>query len=658
MSRPDVPASRPFEAVLNERLDRRDALRRLSMLSALLAWPRRGAFAGSLDDGSSVHRSPSTLTFEELEHGADDRIHVSRGYSASVLVSWGDPLFADAPRLDVAKPSRAAQERQLGTETDFLAFFPLPKGSRSSTRGLLCINHEGSNPELMFPGLTRENALERLTREQIEIEMAAQGHSIVEIERAQPHDGEPARWRVVANSRYARRITGSSPPMRFTGPAAGHERLRTRADPDGTTAIGALNCCSGGQTPWGTLLIGEENVNQYFHGGASSTSEARNHTRMAVGTEEDFAWSRVDDRFDLAVEPREPNRFGWVIELDPYDPTCVPMRRTALGRFKHEGATCVVDPDGRVVVYMGDDDEFEFVYKFVTRGGHDATRPEASRELLDEGTLYAARFESDGTLRWLPLVHGRGPLTVENGFASQADVLIEARHAASLLGATPMDRPEDIETNPTTGLVYAMLTKNKLRTQEQCDSANPRALNLHGHVIELAPPADDHGRRTHAAEVFRWELFLKAGDPFLLTGEGEPAHGAAYHPLVSRHGWLSCPDNCAFDPAGRLWIATDGMSRNGLCNGIYAMDTHGGGRALPRHFFRGPLGGEISGPCFTPDGTTLFVSIQHPGQSNQLGKKVGTFASPTTRFPDYDEQLPPRPSVVAITKDDGGAIGS
>lgn len=643
--------SNHFDSILNERLDRRDALKRLSWLSALVAWPRRAPFGLASAAPEPTIPAPSTLTFEELAHGADDRVHVAQGYSAAVLISWGDPLFNGAPRFDASKLSRAAQERQLGTETDFLAYFPLPKGSRSSTRGLLCINHEGSNPELMFADLTRENALERMTREQIEIEMAAQGHSIVEIERVASTPDDAGGWRVVTDSHYTRRITGTFPPMHLRGPVAGHARLKTKADPDGRIALGALNCCSGGQTPWDTLLIGEENVNQYFHGDARATREARNHARMAVGTEENFAWSRVEPRFDLAHELNEPNRFGWVIELDPYDPQCVPVRRTALGRFKHEGATCVIDPDGRIVVYMGDDDEFEFVYKFVTRGVHDPAHPEKSRDLLDDGVLFAARFESDGTLRWLPLVHGHGPLTKENGFETQADVLIEARHAATLLGATPMDRPEDVETNPTTGLVYVMLTKNKLREAGQIDAANPRALNLRGHVIELAPPPDEHGQRTHAAEVFRWELFLKAGDPF-----GD--HSAAYHPLVSKNGWLACPDNCAFDPAGRLWISTDGMSRDGLCNGVYAMDTRGDGRALPRHFFRGPLGGEISGPCFTPDGRTLFVSVQHPGQSNALGKKVGTFAAPTTRFPDYDARIPPRPSVIAITKLDGGAIGS
>jgi secreted PhoX family phosphatase len=314
--------------------------------------------------------------------------------------------------------------------------------------------------------------------------------------------------------------------------------------------------------------------------------------------------------------------------------------------MKHEGSTTAVSHDGRVVVYMGDDERFEFLYKFVTRGRFDPARPDANRDLLDSGTLYVARFEEDGTLEWLPLRFGSGPLTPQNGFRSQADVLIETRRAASLLEATPMDRPEDVESSPVTGRVYVMLTNNTKRTAEQADAANPRAGNPHGHIIELIPPGGP-SEVDHSAVKNRWETFLLAGNP------ADPNDRARCHGGVSDHGWLSCPDNCVIDTKGRIWIATDGAPKSvGFADGLYACDAGGPGRALTRLFFRGPLGAEICGPCFTPDGQTLFLAVQHPGEG-----AGSTFDDPSTRWPDFDESLPPRPSVLAISRRGGGDFG-
>jgi hypothetical protein len=444
-----------------------------------------------------------------------------------------------------------------------------------------------------------------------------------------------------------RRITMNT-PMRISGPAAGHPRLQTHADPTGTRVLGTLNNCAGGNTPWGTVITAEENFNSYFGGAAAETGpEAAAYRRYGISRDATYAWGRHFDRFNLDKEPNEPNRFGWIVEYDPYDPNSVPVKRTALGRFKHEGATHAISHDGRVAFYSGDDERFDYLYKFVTARPWNPNDRAANRDLLDDGTLYVAKFEERGVMRWLPLVFGQGPLTEANGFRSQADVVIEARRAADLLGATPMDRPEDVETNPANGRVYVMLTNNSRRTAQQVGPANPRANNVHGHVVEVIPPGAGTSRVDHTAVEARWEIFLMGGKPGIDAG-------ARYHRATSDNGWLSCPDNVAFDSKGRIWISTDGAPENaGIADGLWAADTAGHGRALTRLFFQAPTGAEVCGPRFTPDDRTLFLAIQHPGEDTG-----STFERPSTRWPDFKEGEPPRPSVVAIVKRDGGEIGT
>jgi hypothetical protein len=432
----------------------------------------------------------------------------------------------------------------------------------------------------------------------------------------------------------------------MSGPAAGHDRLKTNADPSGTKVIGTINNCAGGTTPWDTVLIAEENFHGYFTGDPKATSEARNYKRYGLKNRPRYFWGNHHDRFNIDKEPNEPNRFGWVVEIDPYDPASTPVKRTALGRFKHECATTIVNPDGRVTVYSGDDQRFDYLYKFVTEGRLQPGNREANRDLLDSGTLHVAKFEADGTMNWLPIVFGDGPLTAENGFHSHADVMIETRHAADLLGATPMDRPEDVETNPINGRTYVLCTNNTKRKPEQVDAANPRAKNRHGQIIELIPPGEGKDA-DHTATQYRWDFFLIGGNP------NEAKDGAMYRGEVSKDGWLSTPDNCAFDAKGRIWITTDGQPKSGMADSVYAADTQGPGRGLTRCFFNAPTGAEICGPTFTPDQRTLFVAIQHPG-----GDKGSTFDAPSTRWPDFADGMPPRPSVMAITKDDGGEIGT
>ena len=458
---------------------------------------------------------------------------------------------------------------------------------------------------------------------------------------------ESGKWQVVAGSKYARRIDANT-PMDITGPAAGHPRMQTPADPAGRRVYGMFNNCAGGMTPWGTWLTCEENIHHYFTGKLpDGHAEARNHRRYGVPTGF-YQWGDFHDRFNLAKTPNEPNRFGWVVEIDPFDPASTPKKRTALGRAKHEGAAGIVSKDGRYVVYMGDDERFEYVYRFVTAARFDPANPRASRDILDDGTVSVARYNADGTLDWLPLIHGQGPLTAENGFASQADVLIEKRRASDLLKPTRMDRPEDVEASPATGKIYVMLTNNGNRGAKQVDAANPRANNLFGHIIEMTPPDGDH-----AAPQFRWEILVRCGDPAIA------AVGATFSTATTRNGWFGMPDNLAFDNQGRMWIATDGNTRKrtGRTDGLWGLETEGPLRGTSRHFYRVPLGAELCGPCFTPDDETLFVAVQHPAEGGSADA-ISTFEEPITRWPDFKPGMPPRPSVVVITKRGGGKIGT
>jgi secreted PhoX family phosphatase len=645
----DNPSTAPtFATVAAHRLSRRAALKGLfvSAGSAVLAGTvsRYALLPGdAMAAASAAETSAPALSFQELTKSISETHQVAKGYSAQVVLSWGDALHAGMAAFDPQAQTAAEQEKRFGYNNDFVGFLPLPAGSKSSDHGLLCVNHEYSNTELMFPGLPADGADKLISEEQAKIEMAAHGHSVVEIKK-----DASAGWQVVTDSAYNRRISFLSTVCDVTGPAAGHPRLRTKADPSGRSVIGTLNNCAGGKTPWGTILTAEENFHQYFAGDPTSGPEAANHKRMGIKNKPGYGWGRFFERMDVEQEPNEPNRFGWLVEIDPYDPHSKPKKRTALGRFKHEAGTTVINPDGRVTVYSGDDTRFEYLYRFVSKGTYNLTDRAANMTLLDDGVLSVARFDADGSLAWLPLIHGQGPLTEKNGFASQADVLIEARRAGDLVGATPMDRPEDVETNPVNGKVYVMLTNNTKRTAEQADGANPRGPNPFGHVLELTAPGGTGTAADHTADAYLWDILLLAGDP------GQPDSGAKYHPDVSANGWLAAPDNCTFDAHGRLWISTDQggeQAKRGNPDGIFACQVDGAERALTKFFYAVPRDAEMCGPEFTPDGKTLFVAVQHPGEGS-------TFDSPSTRFPRFSDNMPPLPSVVAISKDDGGEIGA
>jgi secreted PhoX family phosphatase len=642
-----------IEELLQQRLTRREVLQQSTALGGLTA------FGFAFDTARAATAPVSKTSFVEITSSNADRISLPPGYTHDVVIRWGDAMWSDTPSLDTSSmragglltPTAAvAQQRQFGEHCDAIQYFRLDAGHGTSRSGVLCINNEYTDDELLFPGrrpvwgTDPAHIRELVSRNPgiVHFAKAAHGVSVVEVARS------TTGWTHRRDSHFNRRITADT-PIEVRGPARGAAWMRTAADPTGTRVLGTLANCAGGRTPWNTYLSAEENLQDYF--GNFATLHARRDVDAAMlhahrrvrhwDSVSPHGWELVDSRFDAAVEPHEAFRFGWIVELDPMNPSRPPVKRTALGRMAHEAASPVVAANGQLAVYMGDDDLFEYIYKFVSRGrvGSGANSMTANDKLLDEGTLYVARFDADGKGEWLPLIHDpNGRLNAANGFRNQAEVLIQARAAADALGATPMDRPEDIEIDPHTGKIYIACTRNESRlgistSREYAgrkvdfgvNAANTRPANRYGHIIEIAEVGADH-----SARQFRWDS--------LLMGPG--------HSPTS----LGSPDNLAFDTAGRLWVVTDGTQPDGGNNGCYVCSTSGADRGNVKRFLTGPVGCEIAGCVFAPGDDTLFISIQHPGEG-------GTLARPISDWPDGNSS-PPRSSVIAIRREDGGTIGT
>jgi secreted PhoX family phosphatase len=460
------------------------------------------------------------------------------------------------------------------------------------------------------------------TKDQVDLDMAMHGGSLVEIEQT-----SAGSWQVVVDSQYNRRITCNT-TMEITGPLRGHAWMQTAEDPTGTVVKGMINNCAGGTTPWGTVLTCEENWDRYFSFRNGMTTETPEklylksvHTRYGVLAGESVRWwENHYPRFDLRVDYKDVNRYGYVVEIDPYDPSSTPKKRTAMGRAKRECANCVVAPNGQVVAYSGDDQAFEYIYKFVTAGTFNPTNRAANMDLLDSGTLYAAKFNDDGTGVWLPLVAGQGALVAW----TPEMVCLNSRGAADLMGATKMDRPEDVEPHPVTKKVYAAMTKNPNRgvgTNPGTNASNPRAATLAGHIAEITEAGDDS-----AATTFTWQMFMVCGDPAVDT----TTYFAGFDPAECSP--IGAPDNIAFDNRGNIWLATDGAGDAIHYNdGLYVAPVSGPKRGELKLFLTVPPLGEPTGPVFDPDNKTLFVSIQHPGVDinttwgNQVSNWPGTF---------------------------------
>lgn len=578
----------------------------------------------------------SLLGFPTIPAATTDSISLPPGYNASVLISWGQPLHTDSPAFDASgNGSAKAQELQFGDNNDGMSLFPFPG---DENRALMAINNEYTNYRYLFPHGGQPTSAEDVHKAQ-----AAEGVSVIEVQRSN------GQWQFVQGSPYNRRIHGNT-PIRMSGPASGDAWLKTAADSSGSKVLGTFQNCANGKTPWGTYLTCEENFTDCF--GSSNPQQAFDPGQKRYGASvasKDIGWHLHDPRFDLAKNPNELNRHGWVVEIDPFDPHSTPVKRTALGRFKHENAALGETRDGRAVVYMGDDERGEFIYKFISRDPIDHKNPTANRNLLDHGTLYVARFDNGdgnpdqpkGKGQWLELTHGKNGLNAANGFANQAQVLIHARLAASLLGATRMDRPEWIVVSPKDGQVYCTLTNNVKRGEEgqPVNGPNPREKNIYGQILRWRESADDQGAMT-----FDWDLFLIAGNPGVHPGDAKA--GSAN---ITPQNMFNSPDGLGFDADGRLWILTDGDYSNsgdfaGMGNNqmLCANPTTG----EIRRFMVGPVGCEVTGIAFAPDQRTLFVGIQHPGESGG------------STFPEHLPNGKPRSSVMAIRRDDGGIIGA
>ncbi|ORC61990.1 transcriptional initiation protein Tat [Pseudomonas floridensis] len=589
----------------------------------------------ALAEGIST-ASRRLLGFDSISIATSDDISLPRGYTSSVLISWGQPLQTGGPAFDPSgKGSARDQEVQFGDNNDGMSLFQMP-GHRD--RALMAINNEYTNYRYLFDhGKSPQSA------EDVQKALAAEGVSVIEIRQ------KNGKWQFVQGSRYNRRVHGNT-PIRLSGPAAGHEWLKTEADRSGTRVLGTFQNCANGKTPWGTYLTCEENFTDCFGStNPDQTFDAAMKRYGVVAASRDNNWHLYNPRFDVAKNPNEVNRHGWVVEIDPFDPDSTPVKRTALGRFKHENAAFTLSKSGRAVVYMGDDERGEFIYKFVSRNKIDRIIPKNNRSLLDQGTLYVAQFDGGdnnpdrprGKGRWIELTHGKNGLNAAAGFNNQAEVLIHARLAASVVNATRMDRPEWIVVSPKDGQVYCTLTNNSKRGEDgqPVGGPNPRAKNQYGQILRWRE-TDDNA----SAMTFEWDLFVVAGNPTVHSGT--PQAGSSN---INAQNMFNSPDGLSFDKAGRLWIQTDGDSSNqgdfaGMGNNQMLCADPASGEI--RRFLVGPVGCEITGISFAPDYRTMFIGIQHPGENGG------------STFPELLPNGKPRSSVMVITREDGGIIGA
>ena len=618
----DLQNPRPEETDFDRVVDA--ALSRRGFMGGVFALGGFATLGSALPSGARAETS--RFAFEAVATSTEDMVTVPAGYKSDVVVRWGDPLWSDGAAFDPATRGTAAtQARAFGDNTDGMEIFS------HEGHTLLVVNNEYTNRSMIW-GNRAEGKAE--TEDDVEKGMLAHGVTVVELA---PGD---AGWGIVPDSPFNRRITPKT-EMQITGPAAGHELMKTEADPTGTRTWGTWNNCGSGKTPWGTYLACEENFNGYFS--SSEVTEDQKAVELAPELKRygisakdwGYGWARIDNRFDVAKTPNEPNRAGYVVEIDPRDPASTPKKRTALGRFKHENAECVVNADGHLVIYMGDDERGEFLYRYVSDGVY--APGVDTDELMENGTLYAARFHDTGAGEWLALT----PATTG---MDQAEICIHTRQAASHVGATTMDRPEWVTANPNKAEVYCALTNNKNRGVKPnaggdltpAEGPNPREKNKYGQIVRWRPNGGDH-----TALGFAWDLYVLAGNPTV----HDDAYGGSEN--VTPDNMFNSPDGLAFDSTGLLWIQTDGKYSN-------AEDFAGQGNNQMlagdpvtgeiRRFLTGPNECEVTGLCWSPDRRTMFVGIQHPGEKGNSNWPEGGGAVPSS-------------AIIAISREDGGPVG-
>ncbi|TAP45222.1 PhoX family phosphatase [Arthrobacter sp. S39] len=603
------------------------------------------ATAAGLSPAAKEGFGTSKLKFTSIPSiAADvDAVTVPEGFTWQPVIRWGDPIFNDAPAFDLNNQTAAAQEKQFGYNNDYTDILEVP-GS-NGRRALLFANHEYTNENIMFPASMAAADVRAVGQ-------AAHGLSVVELERK--NKNKP--WSYVQGAGLNRRYLNST-VYELTGPVAGSALVKSVADPTGRAIRGTLGNCAGGTTPWGTILSGEENFNGYFVSPGTSASDKRyGLTSNATARK----WELDDPRFDTrnAGYENEANRFGWIVEVDPFDPTSTPKKHSSLGRFKHEGANVIVADSGHVVAYSGDDERFDYLYKFVSRDKYREGDRAHNMTLLSAGNLYVAKFTGnspaaeitgtgavpadgafDGIGEWLPLVVD-GASAVP-GMTVQ-EVLVYTRLAADKVGPTKMDRCEDVQPSLHTGKVYVACTNNSDRGKvgkEGATEINPRNANRDGHIVEITETGDQ------TSTTFTWNLLMVCGDP----AQGDVTYFSGFP--VDQVSPISCPDNLAFDSVGNLWISTDGApSGIGRADGLFKVTLDGAERGKVEQFLAVPRDGETCGPIIHDEERTVFVSVQHPGEE-------GSFDAPNSYFPDYvpagttpapGQVRAPRPSVVQV----------
>ncbi len=634
-----------FDEQRSPRPDHNDFSRLLQRAVSRRGFLKTGAAFGvsAFVSGTAMHsgaargdEAKSLLGFSSVAANSEDTITVPAGYQWHAVASWGDPLFSDGAAFDhKTRGSGASQERAVGDNTDGMKLFHL-----SEDEGVLATNNEYVNRGIIHPdGVNNADDVRK--------SKAGHGVSVYHIKR------NNGKWSPVIDGKYNRRITADT-PMEITGPARGHALLKTKTDATGTTSKGTWNNCGNGWTPWGTYLACEENFNGYYASSDPELSLTAEQQRYGIGHSDwGYDWYKFDDRFDLAKDPQESNRSGYVVEIDLMDPNSTPKKRSALGRFKHENAELVIADSGQVVVYMGDDERGEFLYRFISRARYKPDNMRENRELLAEGRLYVARFgEADeqlaGNGKWIELTAGKNGLDADNGFATQAEICIHSRVAASLVGATTMDRPEWVAAHPHKAEIYCCLTNNKNRGLQPnrggddtpVGGPNPREANLYGQIVRWRPHNGDH-----ISDSFDWDLFVLAGNP-AVHSEGLKAGSDN----ITADNLFNSPDGISFDPDGRLWIQTDGKYTDegdfaGMGNNQMLCGDTGSGEV--RRFLVGPKACEITGITWSQDYRTMFVGVQHPGENDNY----------PSSFPGGPGSTP-RSTVVAISRIDGGVIGS
>lgn len=619
-----------FDRLAEQAISRRKFLSTSALfgLSAFVAGCSKEQSKENINNYNDLHfKSVKTSTF--------DTINLPQGFSWHIVASWGDPLWSKAENFDpISRGTGASQELSFGDNNDGMAFFTFSKtdNKKSQDTHVLVVNHEYVNL-----GTFHGNRPEGLPINKDDIRKSKAGHGVSIMEVTEKN----TQWKIVQDSLYNRRITADT-KMSITGPARGNVLLKTQADPQGENALGTFNNCGNGQTPWGTYLACEENFNGYFSSSDENYQPSPELTRYGVGNKDrGFNWAMADERFDISKHPNEANRFGYIVEIDPTNPQSTPKKRTALGRFKHENAEVVIANNGHIVVYMGDDERGEFLYKFVSEHKYTKDQPSESGkntvDILENGIIYVAKFEGNGSGKWLAL-------TPETTGMTKAEICIHTRIAASKVGATTMDRPEWVAANPLKAEVCCALTNNKHRgikpnaggDDTSVNGPNPREKNKYGQIVRWTEAQGDH-----TALTFEWDLFVTAGNPTVHTD----AYAGSSN--INAANLFNSPDGIKFDSFGRLWIQTDGKYSNkksyaNMGNNQMLLGNTQTGEI--RRFMTGPNECEITGMAWSADRKTMFVGIQHPGERGN------------SNWPHGGNSVP-RSSVIAISQDNGEKIG-